>query len=87
MELFGITGKTSGIGCYMYGSPGNYKRRATNIWSAGLYQEAEQRLDAPEIVTVEVHSDADPALVADELTNGSYDFGPGQAAKFMWVYI
>ena len=44
-------------------------------------------LQTPETIPVEVRSDADPELLVDELTAGMYDFGPTQAAKFLWGTI
>lgn len=87
LELESLTGKTAGFGCYMYGRPGTYTVRSTNLWGVGVYKRAEERLVAPKTVSVQVKSNADPALIVDSLTQGSYDFGPSQAAKFMWGLI
>eukprot|EP00656_Telonema_subtile_P034793 TRINITY_DN38828_c0_g1_i3.p1 TRINITY_DN38828_c0_g1~~TRINITY_DN38828_c0_g1_i3.p1 ORF type:complete len:358 (+),score=61.97 TRINITY_DN38828_c0_g1_i3:74-1147(+) len=81
--LHGFTGSTSGIGCYAFGDPNTYIQRSTNLWSVGLYKTATSKIDAPELVTFQAKSDADPALVVSKLTRGSYDFGPSGATKFL----
>jgi len=88
-NLDGLKGQTSGVGCYMYGSPtaDMHNYRGLYLWSAGNYEEAQYRLETPETIPVEVRSDADPELLVDELTAGMYDFGPTQAAKFLWGTI
>jgi len=87
LELGSLTGSTAGVGCYMYGRPGTHIIRSTNLWGAGVYKKAEERMDAPKTVSVQVKSNADPALIVDSLTQGSYDFGPSQTTKFIWGLI
>jgi hypothetical protein len=70
----------------MYGSPtaNMHNYRGLYLWSAGIYQEAQYRLPTPQTIPVEVRSNADPELLVDMLTAGTYDFGPTQAAKLLW---
>eukprot|EP00658_Telonema_sp_P-2_P007530 TRINITY_DN1280_c0_g1_i2.p1 TRINITY_DN1280_c0_g1~~TRINITY_DN1280_c0_g1_i2.p1 ORF type:complete len:416 (-),score=94.52 TRINITY_DN1280_c0_g1_i2:70-1317(-) len=90
LTMRAMSGNTAGYGCYQYGGagvPGTYSKRSTNLWSVGLYKDLDEQADTQPSIPVHVRSYGDPALIADALTAGTYDFGPSQEAKFFWGLV